>query len=43
MGHEGVVSGYEIFIGIPRLISDRMDPRVLGCHSLVSEHMYAIT
>ena len=38
-----VISGYTIFTGLCRLMGDQTDPRILGHHSLVSEHRYAIT
>ena len=43
MGHKGLVSGCTIFTSILRFMSDQRDPRVLRCHSLVSEHKHAIT
>ena len=37
MGHDGVASGYSTPTDFYRLTSYQWDPRVLGCHSLVSK------
>ena len=33
-----MVSGYKIQMSIPQVDDWSTDPRILGCHSLVSEH-----
>ena len=43
MRHVSVISGYRISIDFHKLTGWRRDPRVLGCHSLVSELKYTNT
>ena len=42
MGHNGAISSYSVSMGIPRVDGKSTDPRILGRHSLVSEHRYTI-
>ena len=43
MGHNSKVLGHPISTSFPQVDYWLTDPRVLGRHSLVSEHRYAIT
>ena len=38
-----MISGHLIFTGFRRLTDCQRDPRVLGCHSVVSKLRYTIT
>ena len=43
MGHNGAVLCHSILMSFIRVAGWSTDPRVLGRHSLVSKHRYAIT